>query len=124
MYSLSYRIVIVSWRIVMHTLCERYLLLYGRLSVHIMSSRDLIRVVLDRRSAQLVVKDQYQYLAHRRAHLVRKVLTPLLPAHVAYHARQGRTVRLDRRSANLVLRDHHQRLGHRPALAQNNMFIE
>ena len=25
MLSLSYRIVIVSWRIVMHTLCERYL---------------------------------------------------------------------------------------------------
>ena len=26
----------------MHTLCERYLLLYGRISVHIMCSRDVL----------------------------------------------------------------------------------
>jgi hypothetical protein len=42
MLDLSYRFVIVSWRIVMHTLCERYLLLYGRISVHIMRSRDIL----------------------------------------------------------------------------------
>ena len=77
---------------------------------------------LDQRSAQLVVKDQYQHLVHRHAHPVRKVLTPLRPAHVANHAQQGRTVRLDQRSAQLVLEDHRQRLGHRRA--QSNMFIE
>jgi hypothetical protein len=42
MLDLSYRIVIVSWRIIMHTLCERYLLLDGRLSVHIMRSWDVL----------------------------------------------------------------------------------
>jgi hypothetical protein len=42
MQSVSYRIVIISWRIVMHTLCKRYLLLYGRISVHIMRSRDVL----------------------------------------------------------------------------------
>ena len=42
MHSLSYRIVIVRWSIVMHTLCERYLLCYGRISVHIMRSRDVL----------------------------------------------------------------------------------
>ena len=42
MFSLSYRIVIVSWRIVIHTLCERYLLLYGRISVQIMRGRDVL----------------------------------------------------------------------------------
>jgi hypothetical protein len=42
MYSLSYRIVIVSWGIVMYTLCQRYLLLDGRISVHIMRGRDVL----------------------------------------------------------------------------------
>ena len=32
----------VSWRIVLHTLCERYLLLCGRTSVHIMCSGDVL----------------------------------------------------------------------------------
>ena len=41
MCSLSYRIVIVSRRIVVYIMCERYLLLYGRVSVHIMRSRDV-----------------------------------------------------------------------------------
>jgi hypothetical protein len=41
--NLSYRISInVSWRIVMHTLCERYLLLCGRISVQIMRGRDVL----------------------------------------------------------------------------------
>jgi hypothetical protein len=39
---MSYRIVVVSWRIVMHTLCERHLLCYGRISVHIMRARDVL----------------------------------------------------------------------------------
>ena len=43
MQNLSYRISsTVSWRIVLHTLCQRYLLLCGRTSVHIMCSRDVL----------------------------------------------------------------------------------
>jgi hypothetical protein len=42
MRSLSYRIVVVSWCIVMHTLCQRYLLLYGRIIVQIMRGRDVL----------------------------------------------------------------------------------
>ena len=39
---MSYRIVIIRGRIVMHTLCERNILLYSRISVHIMRSRDVL----------------------------------------------------------------------------------
>ena len=42
MYSLSYRIVIVSWGIVMHTLCQRYLLIDGRISVQIMRGWEVL----------------------------------------------------------------------------------
>ena len=38
---MSYRVVIVSWRIVMRTMCERNILLGGRISVHIMSGKDV-----------------------------------------------------------------------------------
>ena len=41
MRSLSYRIVIASWRSVMHTLCERYLLCYGRVRVYIVRGGDV-----------------------------------------------------------------------------------
>jgi hypothetical protein len=41
-HKMSYWIVIVSLRIVMHAMCERYLLFYGRISVHIMRGRDLL----------------------------------------------------------------------------------
>jgi hypothetical protein len=41
--NLSYRTSInVRWRIVMHTLCERCLLLCGWISVQIMRSRDVL----------------------------------------------------------------------------------
>ena len=33
--------IIISWCIVLHTLCERNVLLYSRIYVHIMPSRDL-----------------------------------------------------------------------------------
>ena len=39
---MSYRIVIISWRIVMHTMCSWNILLDGRVSVHIMRSRDVL----------------------------------------------------------------------------------
>ena len=41
MCSLSYRIVIVSWRIVMHTMCSWNILLDGWISVHIMPGKDI-----------------------------------------------------------------------------------
>ena len=39
---MSYRIVIVSWRIVMHTMRSWNILLDGWISVHIMRSRDVL----------------------------------------------------------------------------------
>ena len=43
MRGLPYRISsTISWSIVMHTMCERYLLLEVPSSVHIMRSRDLL----------------------------------------------------------------------------------
>ena len=41
MRKMCYRNVIAIWRIVMHTLRERYLLLYGWISVYIMRGRDV-----------------------------------------------------------------------------------
>ena len=51
--NLFYRISsTVSWGIVMHTLCQRYLLLCGWISVHIMCSRDVLECdwIVDMRS--------------------------------------------------------------------------
>ena len=45
MLGLFCRIVIVIWGIVMHTLRDRYLLLYGRVIVHIMCSRDVLELL-------------------------------------------------------------------------------
>ena len=59
--------------------------------------------------------ERHRQLAHRHAHPVRKVLTPLRPDPRAHHARQGRTVRLDQRSAHLVVRDQNLHLAHRHA---------
>ena len=42
MHKMSYWIVIVSWRIVMHAMCERYLLIYRRIRMLIMCSRDVL----------------------------------------------------------------------------------
>jgi hypothetical protein len=54
-------------------------------------------------SAQNVLSDRHRQLAHRHAHPVRKVLTPLRPAQCAHHAHQGHTrVVLDRRHAHHV----------------------
>ena len=70
----------------------------------------------DRPSVQSVVKDRHRHQAHRRAHHVRKVLTPLLQDQRANHALQGRTrVRPDRPSVRLVLEELRQHLDHRPA---------
>jgi hypothetical protein len=41
-HKMSYRIVIASWRIVMHTLCSWNILLDCRISVHIMRTRDVL----------------------------------------------------------------------------------
>ena len=45
MQNLSYRINInVSWGIVLHTLCQRYLLIDGRISVQIMRGWDVLEL--------------------------------------------------------------------------------
>jgi hypothetical protein len=73
-------------------------------------------VRLDRRHVQSVVLERHRQVVHRRAHPVRKVLTPLLPDQCAHHAQLGRTrVLLDQRSAQLVVKDRYQHLAHRHA---------
>ena len=41
MHAMSYWTIIISWCIVLHTLCKRNILLYSRIYVHIMPGRDL-----------------------------------------------------------------------------------
>jgi hypothetical protein len=94
MHSLSYRIVIVFCGIVMHTMCQRYLLLDGRISVHIMRGRDVLRYywIFDMHSLSYrIVIVSWCIIVHTNTNKLSKRIL-LLRSRICVHAMLGRDI--------------------------------